>query len=308
MKKAILAISTLGLLLVLSSSCANLARAHTKGDSVKVMTFNVLHGGTQLGQPLSQTAKVIQAAKADVVGVQEVGKNAEKLAQLLGWNYESDHGRAILTRYEIVEHCKGGIKVKLDSGQEVYCFNLHLRSAPYQPYQLLSIPYGGAAFIKTEQEAIDCAEKARGEQIAVLLKQVSALPDKDVPVLVTGDFNEPSHRDWTEAAAKSGRHPIKVAYPHSMAMANAGLVDAWRAVYPDEIRKPGSTWSPVTLADDPKDHHDRIDFVYFKGKELVLNDVKIVGEKSANADIVVSPYPSDHRAVVASFTVTKKSN
>ena len=55
-------------------------------------------------------------------------------------------------------------------------------------------------------------------------------------------------------------------------------------------------------ADDPTTHHDRIDFIYFKGKGVTVVDVKIVGENKKNAGIVISPYPSDHRAVVASFT------
>ena len=107
----------------------------------------------------------------------------------------------------------------------------------------------------------------------------------------------------TAAAAKSGRHPIKVEYPGSLAMAQAGFGDAWRVIYPDEMKKPGFTWSPLTKADDPKDHHDRIDFVYFRGKDIEVTGVKIVGENKENADIVVTPYPSDHRAVVATFTL-----
>jgi endonuclease/exonuclease/phosphatase family metal-dependent hydrolase len=40
-------------------------------ETLRVMTFNIWVGGESGGQPLDQTAKVIQAAKADVVGVQE---------------------------------------------------------------------------------------------------------------------------------------------------------------------------------------------------------------------------------------------
>jgi exonuclease III len=124
-------------------------------------------------------------------------------------------------------------------------------------------------------------------------------------VLVVGDFNEPSHLDWTEAAAKSGRHPIKVAYPTSSSMLEAGFTDAYRAIYPDEMKNPGITWSPAYKVGDPRTHHDRIDFVYFKGEGLKVTEVKIVGENEQNADIVVSPYPSDHRAVAATFTLAK---
>jgi len=37
-----------------------------------------------------------------------------------------------------------------------------------------------------------------------------------------------------------------------------------------------------------------------------VKDVKILGENEENADIVVSPYPSDHRAVVASFKISNE--
>ncbi len=40
-------------------------------------------------------------------------------------------------------------------------------------------------------------------------------------------------------------------------------------------------------------------------KDVKLNEAKIVGEHRENADIVVSPYPSDHRAVVVTFSVPK---
>ena len=59
---------------------------------VRVMTYNVYKGGLGRKQPLSQTAKVIQEAKADVVGLQELAirglhpKHAENLAELLGFN------------------------------------------------------------------------------------------------------------------------------------------------------------------------------------------------------------------------------
>lgn len=316
MKEAIRTITTIGKLLTIGLAFIIPLHAQTEESSVKVMSYNIFRGGTMRGQSLSQTVKVIQEAKADVVGVQETrspsGVNAEKLAQLLGWNYYEDHWSCILTRFEIVDRLDGGIKIKLASGQEAYVFNLHLPSNPYQPYQLLNIrpkwhKHWNTPFIKTEEEAIVGARAARGGEISSLLGQIRSLPDKEAPVFVVGDFNEPSHLDWTEKAAKSGRHPLKVAYPTSQEMAKAGFDDAWRTIYPDEIKKPGFTWSPLTKADDPKDHHDRIDFVYFRGKDIEVTDVKIVGENKENADIVVTPYPSDHRAVVATFTLPNQT-
>ena len=305
------------LILFLASSFLGQAEEST----LRVMSYNIHRGGVVLlKQPLSQTAKVIQVAKADIVGIQETrsprGDTLEDLAKLLGWNH--DEGSGIVTRYEIVEHFKagkdykGGIKVKLASDKNAYIFNLHLPSHPYQPYQLLGIRpkwhkhTNNITFIKTEAETIEWAKKARGAEIGKLLRQVKSIPDKEVPVFVVGDFNEPSHLDWTEAAAKAGRHPIKVAYPTSSSMLEAGFTDSYRTLYPDEMKNPGITWSPAYKVGDPRTHHDRIDFVYFKGKGLEVKEVKILGENEKNADLVVSPYPSDHRAVVATFTLAKK--
>ena len=284
--------------------------------TLKVMSYNIHRGGVVLlKQPLSQTAKAIQLAKADIVGIQETrspkGDKLEDLAKLLGWNHDKGKGSNILTRYEIVESLYSGVKVKLDSGRLAYVFNVHLSSHPYQPYQLLEIRprwhkhTNDITFIKTEAEAIEWAKKARGAEISKVLRQVKSIPEKEAPVFVVGDFNEPSHLDWTEAAAKAGRHPIKVAYPTSTEMAKAGFSDSYRKFYPDEMKNPGLTWSPKYKIDDPTTHPDRIDFVYFKGNGLKVTDVKIVGENEENADMVVTPYPSDHRAVVADFELTK---
>ena len=48
-----------------------------------LMSFNILYGGTHLGQPLDQTAAVIRLAQADIVVVCEQWGNAERLADLL---------------------------------------------------------------------------------------------------------------------------------------------------------------------------------------------------------------------------------
>ena len=305
-----------GTLLAVASAFVTALHAQTEEESIRVMSYNIHRGGVvMLKQPLSQTSKVIQSAQADIVGIQETrsprGDKLEELAKLLGWNHDMGKGSQILTRYEILESLNSGVKIKLDSGKEAYVFNLHLPSHPYQPYQLLGIRpkwhkhTNDITFIKTEAETIKWAKKARGRELSKLLRLIRSIPDKQAPIFVVGDFNEPSHLDWTERAAKAGRHPIKVEYPNSLAMIKAGFTDAYRAIYHDEMKHPGYTWSSFYKFDDPTTHHDRIDFVYFKGKGIKLTEVKIVGENQKDADIVISPYPSDHRAVVANFKLTK---
>ena len=172
------------------------------------MTFNIWHDGKGGGQPLSRTAKVIQMAHADIVGLQEINENAKTIAELLGWHYvQQTSDTAILSRFKILgtTENKSGVKIRCDSGKVIYVFNVHLAHAPYQPYQLLNIPYANAPFLKTEIDAIAAAKKARGHQVNDLIKEIHDLDDKTIPVIITGDFNEPSHLDWTQTRSRN-RH------------------------------------------------------------------------------------------------------
>lgn len=281
------------------------------GEVVRVMTFNLWEGGDAGGQPLGQSLTVIQAAKADVVGLQEAhGRrrgstppdNGRRLAELLGWNhFDQGERTAIITRFPIVTNTprKWGVSLRLPSGREAWMFNAHLNHAPYQPYQLLSIPYADAPFIQTAEQAVSEARKARGGQVERLVDELTPVLAAGNPVFLTGDLNEPSHLDWTERAAKAGLVPMAVEYPTTLAITRAGMRDAFRAVYSDETMRTGWTWTPTTRPDDPKDRHDRIDFVYTAGKGVRVTRCEVVGEARPAADLVVQPYPSDHRAVVA---------
>ena len=133
-----------------------------------------------------------------------------------------------------------------------------------------------------------------------MVKESDAL---GLPTVVTGDFNEPSHLDWTKEVVATGRHPITVKWPGSQTFEKAGFQDSYRVVNPDPLTHPGNTWTPTAAPDDPNNHHDRIDFVMYRGEELKLVDSQVVGESEEFADIVIDPYPTDHRAVLATFQV-----
>jgi len=284
-------------------------------DQLRIMSFNIWVGGESGKQPLSQTAEVIRAAKAEIVGMQEANgaekngkrpENGRKVAEMLGWNYfDQGGGTAVLSKYPIVTNtpAKWGVLVRLPSGAEVWMFNAHLMHAPYQPYQLLNIPYGDGRFIKTEEEAIEEARKARGGQVERLLAELKPALASGKAVFLTGDFNEPSHQDWTKRAAEARKVPIAVEYPTTKAVADAGMKDAFRMIYPDEVARRGNTWTPTTSPEDPKDRHDRIDFVFVGGDGVKVLSCEVVGEKREFADIVVQPYPSDHRGVLATVEI-----
>jgi exodeoxyribonuclease-3 len=174
----------------------------------------------------------------------------------------------------------------------------HFDDSPYQPYQLLDIEYGDAPFIKTAAEAIEWAEKTRGGAVDILLKAAAETTDA-AAIFIAGDFNEPSHRDWTDATVAAGLQPVAVEWPATSKIEKAGFVDTFRAANPDPVAKPAFTWTPTGDPKDPEDHHDRIDFLFAKAQGLKVLSAGIVGEKSPEADVVVTPWPSDHRASVA---------
>jgi endonuclease/exonuclease/phosphatase family metal-dependent hydrolase len=290
--------------------------------TLTVMSFNVWGGGANEGKPVDETVAAIRAARADIVGIQETRLEADPctadacppagdsvakaIAAALGFHYydqtkgnEALWANAILSRYPIGGATPNDLGVAIEvEGRTVYAFNVHLDDSPYQPYQLLGIEYGDWPFIKTEAEAVRFAEETRGPAIRLLMEDLKAA-DGAAAAFVFGDFNEPSHRDWTARAVAAGRHPTAVRYPTTLAVEAAGFVDAFRAVFPDEMAKPGFTWTPTGEPTDPEDHHDRIDFVFARAQGLTVESAGIVGEKAPEADIVVQPWPADHRAVVA---------
>ena len=284
----------------------------SRAESIRVMTFNLWHGGDGGEQPLAQSIAVIRAAQADIVGLQETRgitvkgqerpDRAAQIATTLKWHYLDQGGRTgIISRYPIVASTpkKWGAKIRLPSGDFVYHFNVHFAPSPYQPYQLLKIPYGNAPFITSETEAIRYAKSTRGRSAQAMLAEVVAAESESLATFVSGDFNEPSCHDWTDAAERAGLCPIAVDWPTTKLVMDAGFVDGYRLIHPDPVKSPGMTWTPTTQADDPKDHHDRIDFVFVNQSPRVrIQNASVIGESSQTSEIVVAPYPSDHRAVV----------
>jgi exonuclease III len=285
------------------------------------MTYNIWGGGGNEDKPVDETVIAMLAAGADIIGVQETRLEGEVctsdycppegdsvaslIAEKLGFYYYDQTAdnvalwaNAVISRYPIMYATPNDLGVAINvNGETIFAFNIHLTDFPYQPYQLLDIEYGPAPFLDTEEQAVEAATDARGPALELLFQDLE-YADKKSLAFIFGDFNEPSFRDWTEEAVEAGLQPIRVRYPTTLAIEDEGFIDALRAVYPDVVAKPAFTWTPTSEEDCPEDHHDRIDFVFARGKRVKIVDAEVVGEKSPQADIIVAPWPSDHRAVV----------
>lgn len=291
-------------------------------QKLTLLTFNMWGAGANAKKGIEETVAVLKASGADVIAVQETvpepdpceaddckagdASRLKDLAAALGYQYhEFKHNTdnhwadGVLTKYKFGAETPNGAGVEIDvNSRKIIVYSMNLDDSPYQPYQLLSIEYGKAPFLKTAKEAIASAAETRGKALKLLSEDVAASSKADAQ-FVMGDFNEPSLRDWTEGAVKAQHQPMAVEWPFTKGLELQGFVDTFRSIYPDEVARPAFTWTPTSEPTAKDDHHDRIDFIFAKGTGLKVTSAGIVGEKSPEADLVVTPWPSDHRASMA---------
>lgn len=281
---------------------------------LRVMTFNIFYGGDELdltsmswcfrpegcGETLAQVVETIRASQADIVGLQEGVMNTRRIAERLGW-YHSERMQ-IISRYPLIDPPGGnGIYIFAEPvpGRVLALGNVHLPADPYGPYE---------AQAGTSLEAvIELEESLRLPAIQAELRVLPALAAAGIPVFLTGDFNTPSHFDWTEAVAESRPEvPYPVEWPVSRALSDASFRDSFRVVHPDPLARPGFTWtpgSPEGLKPEFREVHDRIDWVLSAGPATAIGS-RLVGEAAnPDVDIAMDPWPSDHRGVVSTFDV-----
>jgi imidazolonepropionase-like amidohydrolase/endonuclease/exonuclease/phosphatase family metal-dependent hydrolase len=274
------------------------APAPPEALELRVMTFNVEYGGT--GVDFGKVVEAIELARADVVGLEEPEGNAPAIAAALGWKHV-DLRSDVISRFPILDPPGGDgryVLVEVRPAEVVALANVHLPSDPYGPQWLVD----GRPLV----EVLELERRVRLSKLEPVLRALAGR--KDLPAFVVGDFNAPSHLDWTKAAV--GLRPqlrAPVAWPVSVAVEAAGFVDSYRAVHGDPVQRPGLTWwaaRPPVGDDFSRDPQDRIDFVYAAGPLRVLRS-EIVGEVDApGVDLSLAPWPSDHRALVSTFELT----
>lgn len=269
-------------------------------DTLTVMSYNVLYATPDEG-----TIRAIDRANPDLVGLQEVSEpRLRHIARELGYyfHHHSEHeantpnDTGILSRYPISQVTRYGATIYLTVDDPVHIANVHLSPYPYEPYQLRDDEIDPEA-------AVAQARFSRYPEIQPVLEALQEPLDEGAPVLLTGDFNEPSHLDWTAEAAQAGLHMgLEVPWPISQEVLRHGFRDAFRTAHPDEVERPGQTWT--TLTGDEDEVHDRIDFVYVAGDGVEVVDAYTMGLRDESpTDVAVPGYPSDHRSVVVTIAL-----
>lgn len=259
------------------------------GCNLKVMTFNIWRGSTSI----VQVAEAIRIAEADVIGIQEADGQLPALARKL--NYYNDEGHSILSRYPLHQSAhKEFIWIEVAPDEVAAMSNVHLCHEPYGPYDIRD-GLDAAAAVKNEN-------RIHMQEMNSRFHLLGQLASQGVPVFLTGDFNVPSHLDWTDEA-KSMHFGVTVEWPVSTRLEQLQFRDSYREVHSDPHTKPAVTWTSGGNGHiEPDEVHDRIDYVYAGGPSATI-DSRIVGERGPYTDIAITPWPSDHRAVVSTFEI-----
>jgi endonuclease/exonuclease/phosphatase family metal-dependent hydrolase len=281
----------------LGSMAPRALHADEPAIELRVMTFNMWYGGAQVNA--GQVVEAIRAARADIVGLQEPDGTARAIATALGWPYV-DERRHILSRYPLFDPPGDPLYVWVEPlpGRIVAVANVHMPATPYGPEA-----------VRDGQELAAVMKMETDTRMPAIQPYLEALPKAaadGTPVFLTGDFNSPSHLDWTAAVAKvRPQEKYAVEWPVSKALADAGLRDSYREAHPDPVARAGLTWTagyPYPRI-KPGETFDRIDLVWSAGNTQVIAS-EVVGEAGGpDVDIPVTPWPSDHRAVVSTFRV-----
>jgi endonuclease/exonuclease/phosphatase family metal-dependent hydrolase len=264
------------------------------------MSFNIEWGGARIS--FDNVVEAIKVSNADIVGIQEAEGNLQRLAGELGWYF--DLRNYVISRFPVIEPPGSEGKyayVEVEPGRIVAIANIHLPSDPYGPDALRD----GAS----PAEVLHIGNAARMPELNKYIGPLVQLVTNGVPVFIVGDFNSPAHTDWTESAVGSRKFlDYSIDWPVSLALTQAGFSDSWRVVYPDPVRHPGLTWlagrPPLEdYAPSKNDPQDRIDFIWFAGA-VEAKSSQLAGEiNGPEVSFGLTPWPSDHRAVVSGFRV-----
>ena len=281
--------------------------AAARGDGtilLQVMTFNIREGGVH-GR-FSKVVEAIRDAGADVVGLQEPFGRTRKLARALGW-YAAPRLHTI-SRFPILQPAGsdgfwGWLLVA--PGKVVTIANIH---NPSYPYTVNMMRLGTA----TKAEILQIERHVRVRWMQPFLDSLQPQLAAGDPVFFTGDFNAPSWRDWTpEVVDALGWQPTTLRYraprfsvrwPTSLVMEDAGFRDSFREVRPDAIAEPGFTWTSGHPA-SPRGTCSTGSTSCGRRARRRLVSSRVVGDDDPISDVVVEPWPSDHRAVVSTFDV-----
>lgn len=330
------------ILSILTISCNN------EYSSLSVLQLNTWNEGGIVDRGKDGVVEIISQSKADIILLQEVRsqKTIELFIDSLKNRGESYYGHnfnistAIMSKYPFVE-AKSSVELGDDSyaftkgvfeikGQRVALYSIHLDWL-YVGYYMLR-GYDGQSWEKLDTPLLDADSlinytnrSRRLDEISALIANIREEEKNGSLVIFGGDFNEPSHLDWSESTKDIRDHRgLTINWNVSSILKDSGFVDAYRSIYPNPVTHPGFTCNAGNSWADLKklewalgvDDRERIDFIYYSPNEgrLELESAAIVGPREDFLDgriqlentqdnILVNHgiWPSDHKGNLVKF-------
>lgn len=325
---------------------------------VKVLQINSWQEGTQVSGGFDSLVSEILGSGAQIVALEEIRNynHQDFITRLLTalnagsqgpWNGKYVSGDVgIISSFPILSNTMVGrgksgdvVRARINAGgREVVVYAAHLDYTHYATYLPRGYNDGGSLYPGwdlidngsgqpapvTNFDAIH-AENTGSTRQAAIQKFIG---DADgfatsSPVILMGDFNEPSHLDWTVGTRDSyDHHGVVYGWDTTALLSAHGYQDAYRTLHPSPVTHPGFTWPAVagnnlnTSWALKADERDRIDFVFFKGPGITPTEAIIWGPSQSIAvgQIVTESggdtfqkatanWPTDHKGVRVTFTL-----
>ena len=214
------------------------------------------------------------------------------------------------------------------NGQEIAVYTAHLdwlKDAYYNVRGYDGSTWKEVPIPSTVAEVLNYNDASlRDDAIHAFLKEAQKDIEANRIVIIGGDFNEPSHLDWTRETKDLYDHNgLIIPWTVTLALDNAGFIDTYRTLYPDVLKYPGFTFPsdnermPVNkLTWTPKsDERDRIDYVFYYPhpkvklkKAIIFGPSKSIAKsqrvESTSKDKFLKPkgiWPTEHKGLLVTF-------
>lgn len=271
-----------------AASLAELSEVPVK--ELNLMAWNIWHGGRRTGRESGpqQVISFIKDTGTDIVMMQETYGSGALIADALGYYfYLASANISVLSKYPI-----GETRIAYDP---LWCGITSIRLSASQTINLASIWLHYLPGWQTDSKKADATtekliageEENRHREIRIILDSLeSEIQNADkVPLIMGGDFNSPSHKDWVEET-KDWHNGLVVEWPVSKEMWDAGFTDSFRKIHPD-LNYASPTMSAERLS-------YKIDYIYYIGNTLKATDSDMHFKYKGI-------WPSDHPALTTTI-------
>ncbi len=263
-----------------------------------------------------------------------------------GYTFYSDYSNdsGLLSRFPIKEYNTiyplindqgSAYRALIDmDGQEIALYTCHLDYRHCTYYDIYG--YSGTTWKKLDEPLLDVEAiladnivSKRDDAMKAIIEAAELDKAAGRLIFIGGDYNEPSHLDWIEETKDMYSHQgLVIPWTVTTMLDEAGYIDSYRRIYPNPATHPGFTFPSANphvsikrlLWAAESDERERVDYIHYApNKQLELKDVVIWGpnESIKEGKVVTEEtedifkigkgvWPTDHKAVLATFAYTKK--